>query len=583
MNSGNYCGRVYSGSVSDGVRVYLNVDENIEMYPVGALLGVEGSSRNYLGLIVDVGMDPTVLAQTIISPLVSEDIKRVFIEDRDVHTRTPWVQLVLVAQSSGGSPRLADTIPEFGSRAVEPTEDVLREFFGVEDRIEMWNIGAPKTPRGIGVEIPINVESLTRLSFGIFGKSGTGKTFLGNLIASYIVLYDLQKGERDKRIRLLIFDMHSEYALRLVDDMQNPIADGVALIFKEEFRRFTPDEEYVKTYGLEPLRINYNKLTPSDIEIIGRYFGVSSTFIQHLRTIKSKLSKILGDLWIWGLYLVHEGAVEDLRRRPNGKKLLEKIIARLEKGGGSVNMDSLSNILQKRIGNALGSTVYGSFVTQTSKLRRMFSYPIALDYDPVDVIVDNLLSKDGKHVTISLGKYEKETPLYMLIANMIARRLRERILKKIEQGEELETRIVVFLEEAHNFLGKESYRISPFGDIARELRKKGVILCVIDQRPSELDPDVVGMLWTKFVFALTQSNDINVALLGAPYEQLFRKIVPTLQNRETLIYGLAVKFPVVVRIKDYVKFSKEVLKQIATRRQEDRRIREEMLRHEGLL
>ncbi len=583
MNSGNYCGRVYSGSVSDGVRVYLNVDENIEMYPVGALLGVEGSSRNYLGLIVDVGMDPTVLAQTIISPLVSEDIKRVFIEDRDVHTRTPWVQLVLVAQSSGGSPRLADTIPEFGSRAVEPTEDVLREFFGVEDRIEMWNIGAPKTPRGIGVEIPISVESLTRLSFGIFGKSGTGKTFLGNLIASYIVLYDLQKGERDKRIRLLIFDMHSEYAIKLVDELQNPIADGVASIFKEEFIRYTPDREYVETYGLEPLEINYGRLTLQDIEIIGRYFGVSNTFIQHLRTIRSSLRKLLGDLWVWGLYLVHEGAVEELRRSRNGLSLLERIITKLGEKGVSVSMDSLQGRLQERIKAMLGSTLYGSFITQSSKLRRIFSYPVALDYDPMDTIVDNLLNRDGKHITISLGKYEKETPLYMLIANMIARRLRERILEKIERGEELETRVVIFLEEAHNFLGKESYKVSPFGDIARELRKKGVILCVIDQRPGELDPDVISMLWTKFIFALTQQNDINVALLGAPYEHLFRKVVPTLQNREALVYGLAVRFPVVVRVRDYVEFSKKYLVGVARGREESRREKERMLREEGLL
>ncbi|MEM2928610.1 MAG: hypothetical protein QXP60_06580 [Nitrososphaerota archaeon] len=102
-----------------------------------------------------------------------------------------------------------------------------------------------------------------------------------------------------------------------------------------------------------------------------------------------------------------------------------------------------------------------------------------------------------------------------------------------------------------NELSKEVYRQSPFGEIAREMQKKDVITVVMDQRPSELDPDVIGMVWTNFVFTLTDTEDIKSLLLCFSCPELFRNIILNLASREVLIYGEAVRFPVVLKVKDY--------------------------------
>jgi DNA helicase HerA-like ATPase len=97
------------------------------------------------------------------------------------------------------------------------------------------------------------------------------------------------------------------------------------------------------------------------------------------------------------------------------------------------------------------------------------------------------------------------------------------------------------------------------------MRKKGVITVVIDQRPSELDPDVIGMIWTNFVFTLTDIDDIKSSLMGAPHSELFRNIIPNLASREVLIYGEAVRFPAVLKVKDYniiEKFFNNLVKKI---------------------
>jgi len=446
-------------------------------------------------------------------------------------------------------------------------------------------IGTPKTPKVIDVNIPINIEKLIDLSFGIFGKSGSGKTFLGNILAGYIFLHDLKIDKTmEKGVKLLIFDMQSEYGLELRDNRGNKIADGIGNIFKDYFERYTPDLGLAKERGLKPFKINITQITPSDIALIAPIFGISRTFLDHLQTIYNIISrklfrgeeKGLGEFWFFGLF---EGdhIKEKLEERENGEKIISKLEEKLDSDLSELRR-IVVNALERNVSSALKTT----FVSQTSKLRRLLDYPITIDEDPVGDIVRSLLDREGSHVIISLGKYEKEMPLYMIIANLIARRLRDEILKREIEGNPPENKVIIFLEEAHNFLSRDTYHISPFGEIAREMRKKGVTLCIIDQKPGELDPNVVSMLWTNFVFNLTDKRDIEQAILGVDRPELFRKIVPTLSPKEVFVYGEAVRFPTVVTVRNY----KEVEKSFREKNKkinEEKSMKEEILRKHKLL
>ncbi len=52
----------------------------------------------------------------------------------------------------------------------------------------------------------LDLEKLTERSNGIFGKTGTGKTFLTRLVLAGLI-------QNDKAVNV-IFDMHSEYGLQ---------------------------------------------------------------------------------------------------------------------------------------------------------------------------------------------------------------------------------------------------------------------------------------------------------------------------------------------------------------------------------
>ncbi len=549
--SRRYFGKIVGGGLTGGLRGIICMGENIEDYPVGAMVSIVGRTHRYLAMITDVRIESTdATVGSIMSARIPTDVKEITINALEPHISSKWIELALIAQSDEKEIKNADTVPSFYSDIVDVGAEDIKCFFGGEDMYRRWNIGRPKTPKGVEVEIPIDVEKLVELSFGIFGKSGTGKTFLGNIIAGYIVMFDLIRAERDpfeKRIKLLIFDMHSEYALELRDNMGNIIADGVAKIFSENFIRYTPDVELAKERGLRMLRINYGELTVDDIRLILPMFGVSGAFSSYLPDYRNILARKigLGDLWVWGL-IIDEHVEERLQDSREGRTILDEISKRT-----GTDVRGLRTRILQTIRREIGLAAELSFRAQTAKLRALINYPYTARESQIDEIVNNLTSRNGSHITISLGRYEKETPLYMIIANLIARRLRQRILKKSVAGEELETKIVIFLEEAHNFLGKETYRLSPFGAIAREMRKKGVMLCVIDQKPGELDSDVISMLWTNFVFTLTDRNDIEAALMGAPRKELLKKIIEILGRREVLIYGEGVTFPVVIRVRDY--------------------------------
>ncbi len=576
-------GKVISGSIDKGVKIILEDTEDIERYPIGSLVSISGTTHNYLGIITDAGISTFEgNAYAVVNPRTSSTIKNVLLKVYKDKMRIQWIEIALIAQRSSSAVSLADTMPSFASVLIGLEDKDIAEFFGVENRIDMWNIGIPKTPKEIFVSIPINVRKLVNLSFGIFGKSGTGKTFLGNMLAGYMILFNLIAND-EKPLRLLIFDMHTEYALELKDNMGNPIADGVAKIFADFFLRYSPDEEIVKKRGLRFLRLNLKSIDIDDIRMIAPLFGLTETFLHYLSEFKSIISNKfrLGDYWFLFL-LLSDDVIERLKEKEAGGELLEKVNNLIKDKTGFASITILRRQLEEALKKELGAGAFASFKSQSAKLKRILSYPFTIDEDPIEEIVNNLIRRDGASVTISFGKYEKETALYMLIANLIAKRLRDKINEKTRAGEEPETKIVIFLEEAHNFLGKKTYRFSPFGDIAREMRKKGVILCVIDQRPSELDPDVISMLWTSFIFSLTERSDIETALIGAPRAHLFRKIVPLLRNREVLIFGEAVRFPIIVKIRDY----KEAYELFRAKRMElmsEMRRREEGFREAGLL
>ena len=113
--------------------------------------------------------------------------------------------------------------------------------------------------------------------------------------------------------------------------------------------------------------------------------------------------------------------------------------------------------------------------------------------------------------------------------------------------------LTLVCEEAHRYvpaadhLGFEPCKRA-IAKIAKEGRKYGVALCIVSQRPAEVDPTILSQCNT--VFALRMSNDRDQEIVTSAITDTgsgLLEFLPSLGQREALAFGDGVALP--VRIK----------------------------------
>lgn len=106
--------------------------------------------------------------------------------------------------------------------------------------------------------------------------------------------------------------------------------------------------------------------------------------------------------------------------------------------------------------------------------------------------------------------------------------------------------LLIVLEEAHNYLYSDSKSISAktVQKIAKEGRKYGVGLCLVSQRPSELDSTILSQCGTIISLRMNNFSDRNF-VKGAIQDELqgLLDILPSLRTGEAIVSGEGVRIP----------------------------------------
>ncbi len=113
--------------------------------------------------------------------------------------------------------------------------------------------------------------------------------------------------------------------------------------------------------------------------------------------------------------------------------------------------------------------------------------------------------------------------------------------------------VTLVCEEAHRYVPQNaSLGFEPckraIAKIAKEGRKYGASLCIVTQRPAEIDPTILSQCNT--VFALRMSNDRDQAIVSSAISDTgsgLLEFLPALGQREAIAFGDGVALP--VRIK----------------------------------
>ncbi|HET7011007.1 MAG TPA: ATP-binding protein [Anaerolineales bacterium] len=501
-------GMVVGGSLSTGLLVNLDPRLSIERLAVGRYVVIQGASGSrFFGLITDIGLDATN-PDLIRRPPDPEDPFAAQVFTGGVAYGLLKVSPMLVLAEGQNEPLPVKTIPAHFTAVHEASAADVERVFGEEDAKHFY-IGSPLDMQD--VKVNLDLERLVERSSGVFGKSGTGKSFITRTLLAGVIRSGLASA--------LIFDMHNDYGWTVFDERGREFKGLRQLFPGGQVSVFTLDPETSRARNSKvdrELKIGYDQIEPEDVELLAGLLDLSD---------------------------VQVGALYWLRRRL-GKSWIARLLA-------EARDDELESLLETE--QIIKGTLH-AIQRKFELFRRLDFITPGTQDDLVEDIFQRLNQKTS--VVLEFGRHGNMLEAYVLVANYLTRRIHRRYVdqknraagKKADEPQPL----TIVIEEAHKFLDPAVAGHTIFGNIARELRKYNVTLLVVDQRPSGIDDEVMSQIGTRITCLLDNEADIRAVFSGVSGSGPLREILARLDTRQqALILGHAVPMPVVVRTRNY--------------------------------
>lgn len=350
-------GEVVSASVLKGLEIKLEL-ENPEDLRIGYPVVVEGKKYDFYCVVHDIFNQSMDIAERLAGSGLKNTIVpgghegyggKIFYSKAELRP----IQLIDKNSNKLSEPQ---TIPPYFSEARHATKEDVEKIYKVT------RTSAPMgTLRGISnFSIDVDVNKLTEKPFGIFGRTGVGKSIFNKILCNAIIAKDVAN--------LLMFDMHGEYGVYSSTDN----TEGLKYYFPNKVEIFSLDPSAKGKAFI----ISSNEIRPSDIVVA--FQDLSSSMIDALYAV----NKMKGERSLLS-------AIEDAKPEDYGERILHPL--------------ALSG-LQRRI----------------ARLNR-FDFVKPMKKDVFNQIKE--LIKSGKSIVVDFGRYGTDQMAYLFIANVLARRL----------------------------------------------------------------------------------------------------------------------------------------------------------------
>jgi DNA helicase HerA-like ATPase len=380
-------GIVISGSLSQGLEVKLKPNTPVEEMAVGRYITIAGSQLKFFGMITDVVLDNTNPQIEKTPPDLSDDddpfLREIYV-GATVFGRL-HVSPMLVLDKNTDQPRPVKTIPGHFSKVRLATEEDVNMVFGQEDE-HHFHIGEPLDMED--VQVNLDLYRMVERSVGVFGKSGTGKSFLTRLLLAGVI-------QRNAAVSL-IFDMHNDYGWEVQTESRTSVK-GLKQLFPQQVAIFTLDEESSRRRRVRPdfvVVLDWSDIQPEDLEMLRTTLDLSDQMI---------------------------GAAYSLRRSEWGRNWIKRLLE-----ADKAEIDALVE----------GSTINRSSLDALSRrLERLTRFDFIRDSwkgDSAQSIIEYL--EKGVNVVLEFGRYGNSLEAYILVANYLTRRIHQMYVERVERA-----------------------------------------------------------------------------------------------------------------------------------------------------
>lgn len=446
-----------------------------------------------------------------------------------------------------------------------------------------------------GKEVVLGINSLFASHIGIFGNTGSGKSY--TLASLYHQLFNKYKQNEEFKAnaKFVLIDFNGEYLKKEGEDN---------IIVESDFK---------KTFNLSTRTIEGDKYPISKSEIDDdEFWSIFLTATE--KTQKPFLKRALKNDFYFDRFdtlenfkfCMHNILNQLIQSGEEKADILQFIRYVSQTLGGNESIDVIYDAYQKHLfwhglgndnyyfQNSEGPRIYYNQPSFDSTAIRSYTDHIDLDLSGISYLQKirlriifefyNELSKfdlNTEHITPLLKRLKRIEELDRIISvsnttpnsffevisladvntemkKILPLLICKQIYDKKKRDRDSTKYLNIIIDEAHNILSYSSlresetwkdYRLETFEEIIKEGRKFGVFLTVASQRPSDISSTIISQLHNYFLHRLINNKDIEAIEKTISYlDKVSFESLPILPTGTCVLAGLSAQVPLIVEM-----------------------------------
>lgn len=516
------------GSVVSGSLPELNIEISDKNLRNGTFAVIEGDSRKWYGTVSDIALSSPFGTFSGLFPKLQSMVNEA------TSKKTGTITLML---EENGHISSVKTLPGVGYSTRRAELNDIEHVYGNPSDPDRAHIGGTREEN---YPVSIDLNRFLERSFGVFGMSGSGKSYLLKVLLSESI--------RQDKTNFLIYDFHNEFAYRDINPETKKQIPGLKDLHPNNVLAANVGKKTViNGHQVDMnLMISMADILPGDILNMADDLHLTKVAEQVMNVIYNKW----GHNWLYNfmnLLPTNGGTNIDVPtglKDVDGNEIMKSVYQKIpgsvgefaeETGQNYESCQALQNRLslfknRNYIATSKGQSTVGQFVKEL---------------------------KAGKSICLSFEDCERSLD-QILISNVLTRNIRNEWVSmtniaRSDRTKPLPHPLCIVIEEAHRLLSGMTAKQTTFGTIASEMRKYGITLGVVDQRPSQIASSVMSQIGTRVICSLGGSkDDIDQAVCGLANARSMQSILYGIEPKEeALIAGYGVPVAMAIRTRRY--------------------------------
>lgn len=392
-------------------------------------------------------------------------------------------------------PRLGDRVQPASRKALEKAY-----YFGNSDSVEIGRVHQDRS-----IPAVIKLDDMMGKHFAIVGSTGSGKSCTVALILRQVL-------KKHPNAHVVLLDPHNEYGGCFGERAEVVGLDSLSL----PFWFLTFDE-------ISAILISDVSGRAEEIEILRDLIPIAKRQYSSNRRDGRLVHRSLGRNEKFSIDTPVPYRISDL------VALLDRQMGRLEVQKDLSPYKRLKSHIESIIHDPRYAFMFGNLTVQDNLadvLKRLFRVPVA-----------------GKPITV-LQLVGLPAEILNVVVSVLAR-----LAFDLAMWSGGKMPITFVCEEAHRYVPRDAgLGFEPtkraVSQIAKEGRKYGISLCIVSQRPGDIDPTILSQCSTVFAMRLTNERDQRIVKSAiADAAESLLDFLPSLGTRETVVFGEGVALP----------------------------------------